>query len=272
MIKALFFDLDGTLLTSSKKISDLSFETLRTCKEKGIYVFVVTARAPMLDVMLGWDERVYSLLDGGIYCNGACIQYQDTSLYSLIAPDIVEKCVECVAKYPDVHMALHLEEDDHAFNYALPDDMLVPWGLKREEVCMIDASCFAKSVKILIYSKNLVDNELVLPSGLYKEIEEICQNSANVYLLDQGKTIQVIDREVNKYTSVEYIRERLGLSRDEIVVFGDGENDIDMLSLYPNSVAMGNASDPVKEIAKYITLSNDEEGISYAIHDLLEII
>ena len=65
MIKALFFDLDGTLLTSNKKISDLSFETLRTCKEKGIYVFVVTARAPMLDVMLGWDECVYSLLDGG---------------------------------------------------------------------------------------------------------------------------------------------------------------------------------------------------------------
>ncbi|MBR3694320.1 MAG: HAD hydrolase family protein, partial [Erysipelotrichales bacterium] len=65
---------------------------------------------------------------------------------------------------------------------------------------------------------------------------------------------------------------RLGLSRDEIAVFGDGENDIDMLSQYPNSVAMGNASDPVKEIAKYITLSNDEEGISFAIHDLLEII
>lgn len=272
MIKALFFDLDGTLLTSDKKISKASLNILSKCKEKGISIFVVTARAPMLDIMLGFDEKVYSLLDGGIYCNGACIKYKDKAMYSLIDPIVVNRCTQIISKYSDVHIALHLEGDEHAFNHMLPDTMLVPWGLKRDEVFFIEPMYYTKSMKLLIYYENMVDSTNVLPDDLYSEIEEICKERANVFLLDHGKTIQVINNDVNKYTAVEYIRESLGLSKEEIAVFGDGENDIDMLSQYPNSIAMGNACESVKKISSYITKTNDEEGIEFAIRDIIRII
>ena len=56
MIKAVFFDLDGTLLSDRKTISPVNRKALRHLREKGIKVFLATARSPMLDRMLGWTE------------------------------------------------------------------------------------------------------------------------------------------------------------------------------------------------------------------------
>lgn len=56
MIRALFFDLDGTLLTSRKTLADSTRAALRQCQKQGIRIFLVTARAPLLDKMLGWTE------------------------------------------------------------------------------------------------------------------------------------------------------------------------------------------------------------------------
>ena len=66
MIKALFFDLDGTLLTSEKTLARSTREALRACRKKGISLFIATARAPLLETMLGWTEIELNLFDGGI--------------------------------------------------------------------------------------------------------------------------------------------------------------------------------------------------------------
>ncbi len=64
----------------------------------------------------------------------------------------------------------------------------------------------------------------------------------------------------------------LGLTQEEIAVFGDDLNDMEMLSHCPNSVAMGNAHPRIKEIAAHVTLSNDADGIAHALKSIFHII
>lgn len=60
---------------------------------------------------------------------------------------------------------------------------------------------------------------------------------------------------------------KLGFDMDEIIAFGDSVNDIDMLKSAGIGVAMGNALEEVKQVADYITKSNDEDGIYYALKE-----
>jgi hydroxymethylpyrimidine pyrophosphatase-like HAD family hydrolase len=69
-------------------------------------------------------------------------------------------------------------------------------------------------------------------------------------------------RDVSKFSGVEKIRERYGFKKDEIAVFGDDTNDMEMLMEYPYSIAVGNAEPQVKSCAKYICDTNDNDGVA----------
>ncbi|MBQ3107008.1 MAG: HAD-IIB family hydrolase, partial [Firmicutes bacterium] len=245
MIKALIFDLDGTLLTGQKQIAESSREALKRCREKGIRVFVATARAPMLDKMFGWGPETMALFDGGIFCNGSCEKVGEEAFYHYIDAEAVRVCLEEAAQYPGLQIALHLTGDLHAFNHHLPDELLGPWGLERREALQIldlpDADVAGQTIKILLYHNYLIGNRQLLPEGLFETLRVRCAGRAALHLLDKGKTIQVGPLGVDKVSGIEKVRCTLELQPDEIAVFGDDFNDLDMLRTYPNSVAMGNA-------------------------------
>ena len=75
---------------------------------------------------------------------------------------------------------------------------------------------------------------------------------------------QLIVEPLEKYRGILKMIEIQGGKPEDIVVFGDGHNDISMMRQAPISIAMGNAIDEVKEVATYITKSNQEDGIEYA--------
>ncbi len=272
MIKALFFDLDGTLLDSKKKIPDSAVEALGKCREKGIRIFTSTARSDRLDMTLGWSDRENKLFDGGIFCNGAYTRVFGKGEYIFLAADDVAACVEAVSDFEDVHMSLHMEDSLHAFNHELPREVWGGWGVTEENMIPLEPSCFTHTMKILVYYDGLVDfGEKRLPTELFERIKTECPNST-VYLSDQGRTIQLAPKGMSKFAAIEKLRVRLGMEKDEVAVFGDDVNDIEMLTNYPHSVAMGNAVPRVKEIAAFTTKANDEDGIAYAVKELLRLI
>lgn len=273
MIKALFFDLDGTLLTDEKNILPSTYSALSQCKEKGIKLFLATGRSHTLDRMLGWKERELNLFNGGLYCNGACLIIGEDTENLFIDPDAVRYCLSQAARYKGVHMSLHMENNIHAFNHELPERDFGPWGITKAEITEINEHCICSAIKILIYYDYLVDNHTkVLPAKLYHDMYAYCDGKATVYLTDQGRTIQLAPFGVSKYNSIEKVRNLLGLAKDEIAVFGDDLNDMEMLANYPNSIAMGNAVEEVKRIAAFTTCSNNADGISYALREFLNII
>lgn len=273
MIRALFFDLDGTLLTDDKKMLPSTYDALTLCKKKGIRIFLATGRSARLDKMLGWTEQELSLFDGGIYCNGASLILGDKTKNLFIDPDAVRNCISQVARYEDVHMSLHMENNIHAFNHTLPEKDYGPWGITKNEIVEITEECICSAVKILIYYDYLVDNDIkTLPPTLYHELSAYCKGKATIYLTDQGRTIQLAPLGASKYRSVEKFRTALGLDKDEIAVFGDDLNDVEMLQNYRYSVAMGNAAEEVKLVAAYTTMDSNNHGIYSALNDLLKII
>ena len=70
-----------------------------------------------------------------------------------------------------------------------------------------------------------------------------------------------MDKSVSKATGIEVLLNHYGISKDEAIAFGDNYNDIEMLKYIPQSVAMGNAPEDIKQIAAAVTDSNEDSGI-----------
>ncbi|WP_099467445.1 HAD-IIB family hydrolase [Konateibacter massiliensis] len=272
MVKAIFFDLDGTLLNREKTISGKTRLTLEKCKEKGVKLFIATARPPLLDKMLSWDENMLSLFDGGSYYNGGCIKIGNQKEYQPITDEIVENVVKLVCEYEKLNIALQLEDEKHAFRYPLDDNGYKSWGVTLEESLALGDIHNLKTVKILIFFANLIDSVTPIDDTLIASLKSLCQNKAQLYLTDGGKAVQIMGNSINKFESIEKIRSIIGLEKNEIAVFGDDVNDIEMLSAYQYSFAMGNAEAHVKEKARYVTLDNDSNGIHHAICDVLQVL
>ena len=81
--------------------------------------------------------------------------------------------------------------------------------------------------------------------------------------------LEVIPKVINKGQGIRDICSVLGMDTAEVISFGDAENDIPMLRAAGMGVAMGNAAEPVKQAADMVTLSNNEDGIAFALKQLL---
>lgn len=268
MIKALFFDLDGTLLNSEKKIPLSAKVALKKCREKGILVFLASARSPRLAETLGWGEEEFSLFDGGIYSNGGYVEAAGEKRYAFVCGDTVAQCVEAVNRYENVHLSLHTPGHGYAFNFPTNEDLMEGWGIAPENLRSLNRETMEQTAKMLVFWRNLIGERELMPEGLCREMESICRGKAHFYITDQGAAMQVTSLEAGKMSAVDGVRKRLGLEKDEICVFGDDLNDLEMIRAFPESVAMGNGAEEVKMAAKYIAPANDEDGIAQAIQML----
>lgn len=270
-MKALFFDLDGTLLGSDKRIPASAAEALLAARKRGVKVFVATGRSLRVDKMLGWTTE-QTLFDGGVYCNGACICLDGQTRYVNIDPEAVRTVLDEVSRYEGVHVSLNGEGADHAFNFDPPQSMMAPWGMKPEDIHPLDDAAINHCTKMLVFYKELVNSTRPLPEALFPRLQARCGGNATMYLTDQGATVQIVSRESSKRMGIETVRRALGVAPEELAVFGDDINDLEMISAYPVSIAMGNGVEAVKAAAKYVTLPNDEGGIAYALEHILHII
>ena len=272
MIKALFFDLDGTLLNPDKEISHKTRKTLEKCKESSIGLYIATARPPLLDRMLSWDASTLSLFDGGSYYNGGCVILGALKTYSPVSEAIVQKTIEQVCRYGTLNIALQLEHEKHAFRFPLEEKGWRTWGVSADETLALNQVGNLQTIKMLVFFSNLIDSDTPISTELVQGLERLCLGAAQFYLTDKGKCVQIMAESVNKLSSIEKMRAALGYEKNEIAVFGDDINDMEMLSGYEYSVAMGNAGDRVKGSAQYVTLDNNHDGIHHAICDILHLV
>ena len=83
--------------------------------------------------------------------------------------------------------------------------------------------------------------------------------------------LEILDKRVNKGTGVKSLADALGIKAEEVMAIGDQENDIAMIEYAGVGVAMDNAIPSVKEIANFVTKSNLEDGVAYAIEICAEL-
>lgn len=255
MIKAVFFDIDGTLVSfKTHRIPESTIKALGLLRQKGVKLFIATGR-PFVTI----DNLGEQTFDGYITMNGGyCMGAEKEVIYrrSISAVDIAalveylqkEFCFPCMAA----------TEDAFAINYI---DQNVSDILKLIHFPVPAIAPLEESGKNEIYQlMAFVDkpNE----DHLLKEVIPGCEATRwNPLFTD------IVPKGVSKQSGIDQVLEYYGIKLEETMAFGDGGNDISMLKHVPKSVAMGNASDEVKAAAAYVTDSVDEDGIYKALQE-----
>ncbi|SCP03964.1 haloacid dehalogenase-like hydrolase, putative [Plasmodium ovale] len=268
-IKIFFTDLDGTLLNSEHKISKFNLQSLKKAKDKGIKIVIATGR-PLFSAesIIGEDIKKTNLsLIPGIYLNG-CITY-DSNGNKIINHIINHKLkmeIFNFSKKENIIPYIIWYSLDKTFSFSMNDVIKDYMTVECITPEIIDDIKFKDIIvyKILIcLNKNNLSHVL----KLYKHEFSHKINVANTF-----KTyIEMFHYNSNKFEGVKEICKSYNISLNNALVIGDGENDIEMLQGVPNSVTLSNASDKVKEYAKYIGPSNDDNAVHHVLHAFIDL-
>ncbi|MDR2763594.1 MAG: Cof-type HAD-IIB family hydrolase [Tannerella sp.] len=251
-IKAVFFDIDGTLVSfKTHRVSPSTLAALDALRDGGVKIFVATGRMlPMIDVLDGIP------FDGYITYNGAyCV---DAGRRNVI--------YTCPVPQEDLEALVHhLEKDPFPVAF-MPEDAITINCINdgvREVARKIDFSLPRvedprKTIRRKVFQFSpYVDEEKM--RYLEQHVIPHCVASRWMPLF-----ADVNVRGVSKQTGIDRMLEYCGLDLGETMAFGDGGNDIPMLRHAAIGVAMGNAADHVKAAADYTTASVDDDGIAQA--------
>ncbi|MBU5593008.1 HAD family hydrolase [Clostridium sp. MSJ-4] len=266
-MKAFCIDLDGTLLRSDKTVSDVNKESIRKAINKGNKVFIVTGRpycfSKYLAKEIHKDIEVISF-NGAFYDKGKDIIINYISNEALIEAIDILKHSNCKSFFKGKNLFYTIEDYDDRFLYDNINDK-VSDELKVKSYTNLSWDEIAHNakdiIKILVYSYDK------------KEVDKISIKLQNIKGLTISSymdiSIDITSEDIHKGRAVKDVMNYYGINKSEIVAIGDSENDIPMLKEAGYSIAMGNAKEEIKEICNMITLSNDEDGVSYAIESII---
>lgn len=282
-MKLIAIDLDGTLLDSQDHISDINLTAIRRMQERGIEVAIATGRS-YSEVMTLCQE--VGLITHVISSNGASIHLRDGRNLSSTSIDR-EDAILCLQwldihhyycevtvddeTYTTVYSKQFLQEDirrTKAANHLETD--IVSFGLEMNKVIrpiiMINRynELFNGTIayhKIFVFSPNY--NRLQAGFDFFKAMQSLNVVSS----LDHN--IEIMSKNTSKGAGLQALALALGISLEDTMAVGDNYNDVSMFDTAKYSVAMGNAKKEVKELCTYVTLSNDEDGVAYALDKMI---
>lgn len=250
MIKVAFFDIDGTLLSHNTRVVPQSTrKALKKLKEKGIKCVIATGRhicqLEHLDIR-DLDFDGYLTLNGQI-----CLDEKKQILYGV--PIQGQPKEEIIRMFREKEQPALLVEDDCLYVNFVNDRVKYVQDCISSPVAEIREYTGREIYMGVLY---IGAEDAHLLQGLK---DELAITRWNPYAVD------MIAKGGGKDQSIRRYLEEWGLTRQECIAFGDGENDIGMLQFAGIGVAMGNAEDCVKAVADYVTTDVDEDGILNAL-------
>ena len=265
--KLICIDMDGTLLNDKKTISERNIKAIRLAHDTGVRIAVCTGRiftsADSFSNLLGVKSPV-------IASNGAYIREKDRDEVIYTSSIGVEKCRKLLSVFRQYDIYPHFYTNEMIFtenvayssrfyaetNKTLPKDKQIKVVLVKDwdEV-------FKK-----------YEAEIFKAIGVDSDIEKI--RKAKISLRDMNEfevvsshfdNFEVTDKGVSKGNAVKILVDYYGINSKQVICIGDSENDLSMINYVGLGIAMGNADENVKEAAKYITDSNNCDGVAKAI-------
>lgn len=261
-------DLDGTLLNSSMALSDANISAIRILQERGIMVVLATGRN---DLYVKDIARQLGISTPIISCNGGLVRWQDTGeiLYSKHLPSPTDRTIieYCLAKDYDFTVSsydciYHRKNSErvavfHQYNAKVQPALRVP----LKEITQSDALPLGKLLKLFIWKLN---------KSQIDEFSQLHNSEGKLTIVSSEKNgLDIMAQCTSKGEALRFFTAKYGINLANTMVFGDNYNDISMMELAGYPIAVANAEEQVKQSAKYVTLSNNEDGVAYAIHQYI---
>lgn len=260
--KAIALDLDGTLTNHNKEVTPITKQTLIKAQKDGAHIILASGRptfgiAPIAECLNIEKYGGYVLS----YNGGKIVDWQNKKeIYSNFLPDDV---LPILYNYAKVHNHAILGYDGEEIITEKPDDEYV-----REE-SRINKMNIRKVANLLETlppnpTKLLMTGEPDLMKKAEEELQGIVGKKMDVFR-SAPFFIELVPKGIDKAQSLMRLLDKMGLTPNDLIAFGDGYNDLSMLKLASIGVAMENAMPEVKAEADYVTLSNEEDGVAAAI-------
>lgn len=254
MKKAVFFDIDGTILDADNYIPESTVSGIHALQKKGNYAFLCTGRSRAF-------VKTKALLaigfDGIVSGCGTMVEFHDEVLYykkldyELIKETIAFLKAQQAAVIMEGRFHLFLDQDDFgkdAYIERLRQELgeeLIPITGREADWEVSKFSCATASADMAAIQQELAkDYEL---------------------LIHDAPVMEVVPKGCSKGTGILKVCEELGIDVEDTYAFGDSVNDLAMFEVAGHSIAMGNSSDMVKQKASYVTDTLHEDGIYHAL-------
>jgi Cof subfamily protein (haloacid dehalogenase superfamily) len=256
-------DVDGTLLTKDKVLTEGAIDAVRKLHEAGIGFTIISSRPTV--GMRFFIEPLQLKLPFGAF-NGSCVLNPDLTPIEqhTIPPSTAERALDLLNQFgTDVWLFtgdLWLTHDE--------SDHYVP--LERRAI-RSDPTIVADFTPYLASACKIVGSsaDAAMLETLEAAMQETLGTQATA-VRSQSYYLDITPPGSNKGTFVTAMARRLGLPKEAIATIGDMQNDLPMFAASGASIAMGNATDDVKKAATHVTSSNQEEGFARAVEMILE--
>ena len=253
-------DMDGTLLNSNHEVSDQFFELFKELKSKGI-LFVAASGRQYNSIV----DKLHTIKDDIIVIaeNGGFAMKQDIEILATpLSKDHITDILKTLSEIPNIHAVLcgkykaYITGKSDKFTEKLKEYYTEFEILERLEDFDFEV------IKIAIYHFESSED------FIYPFVKHF-ENQLKVKVSGEN-WLDISNSNAHKGYALAKVMKAYNIKSDEVMVFGDYNNDLEMLALSDYGFAMENAHPNVKNAASYSTLSNDENGVEHILELLLK--
>ena len=246
MVKMIATDLDGTLLTSDKKITAGTRRIFNECREQGIRIVFATAR-PWRAVRPYLQDIA---CDGVIFHNGSTVMADHAHLgtsYQIPVDRVQEIVARLIQDYPEKKISVEMNDTlyanfDVSYYWSYTDGITtdfsdLPPGAADKVIAEIDSEKEFSQIREIL-SEN--------------EYGQICE----------GQLCLMMHKSASKLNGIRSLCQHWGITLKDVIAFGDDHNDLEMIRECGLGIAMANGIHSVREVADYVADHNDREGVA----------
>lgn len=261
LIRLIASDMDGTLLDEHGEVPPETYDLILALREKGVHFAASSGRR--FDRLCQFFAPVRDKMDF-VAANGAQVyvdgELVDREVFSHLG---IRRLAKTVGKFESLHMALFDDEksflldDEDKFVREIDKDLPNAeriWYLPGPDVSILKISIYCEDGHVMDYayalSRELGDEFLFAPSGTH--------------------WIDALQRGVNKATGIEQVMAHHGITRDEVMAFGDSMNDYEIIRFVGTGCAMANGRPALKAVANRVIGYNYDQAVHGEMRKLLE--
>ena len=256
MKKIIFFDIDGTLLDCPNGITEISpkvKQCIRELQNKGNYIFIASGR-PYAFIS---NEILEFGFDGFVLTNGAQVIVRDELIYKQkIKEDIIKELTNNFEKHNIQYMLQgeiysYMKSEYKEF-YSFYDSFNISRKYIKSEYNLDKIDVY--KIEMLCTNKDAVEYCLSLQNDQFD-----CNHNISHNIFEMYSSVET------KASGIMKVLNHLNIPVENSYAFGDGINDVEMLETVGCGIAMGNASDEVKNHAKEVTCEVENDGIAVGV-------